>query len=92
MVQKIKTIPFLEGKKSEFLNVSSNISSDQFKSPKRNDNHKICPKMTFEWPLCDLKESRSHFFIKWMVLLDSGGKTPIGKEVFIIILVFWEIS
>ena len=48
MVQKLKTIPFLEGKKSEFLNVSSNISSDQFKSPKRNDNHKICPKMTFE--------------------------------------------
>ena len=50
----------------------SMINLKGLKSSKRGANCKIYPKMTFKWPLCDLKRSRSHFLVKWMVLLDSG--------------------
>ena len=39
---------FWKGKSLKFLNVSSNISFDQFKSPKRGANREIYPKMTFK--------------------------------------------
>ena len=46
---KIKKLyHFWKGKSLKIFSLSSNISFDQFKSPKRGANREIYPKMTFK--------------------------------------------
>ena len=86
---KIKTTIFGKEKVRILKFYPKILVSIQFKSPKRSANRKICLKMTFKWPLCNLKRSRSHFWSNWWFYWTQEAKT-YRKRVFIIILGFFK--